>query len=303
MEKKAIALACRLDSEKAVKLVKRIFEFLVKRGEVVYLETRIAPRIFPHNGIDLGDINGNDFKFIISLGGDGSILRISQNLPQDNPPPILGVNVGSIGFLDDSNERSVFRDLNKVLDGNYIVEECSKITPYLVKKNGDELRLDNALNDVVIVSSKNSKVLQISVMIDGEFVNRSYLDGVIISTAIGSTAYNLSAGGAIVNPKLNVMQLTPLNPFARAGLKPIIVDLNSEIGIKLLRPRLNAKIIIDGQKTIKHIQPNTIIKIRGSKAKAKLIRLSENINESYYRRLRNKILGTIRTPIDDSPEE
>ena len=108
MEKKAIGLACRMDSENAIKLVKRIFEFLVKKGEVVYLETRIAPKIYPHNGRDLIEMRGDRFKFLLSLGGDGSILRVSQSLPQDNPPPILGVNIGSIGFLDDSNERAVF---------------------------------------------------------------------------------------------------------------------------------------------------------------------------------------------------
>ncbi|MHA1148161.1 MAG: NAD(+)/NADH kinase [Promethearchaeota archaeon] len=303
MEKKAIGLACRMDSENAIKLVKRIFEFLVKKGEVVYLETRIAPKIYPHNGKDLIEMNGDHFKFLLSLGGDGSILRVSQSLPQDNPPPILGVNIGSIGFLDDSNERAVFRDLGKILEGKYVVEEVSKITPYIVKKNGDEIKLNNALNDVVIVSSKSSKVLQISVKVNNIFVNRSYLDGVIISTATGSTAYNLSAGGAIVSPKLDIMQLTPLNPYARSGLKPLILDFNSQIEIRLIRPRLNAKIIIDGQKTIKKILPNSIIIIRPAKAKAKFIRLLDNPSEAYFRRLRKKIIGTLRVPIDDSPEE
>lgn len=303
MEKKAIALACRMDSENAIKLVKRIFEFLIKKGEVVYLETRIAPKIYPHNGRDLNEMSGDNFKFILSLGGDGSILRVSQSLPQENPPPILGVNIGSIGFLDDSNERAIFRDLGTILEGNYVVEEVSKITAYITKKSGEEIKLDNALNDVVIVSSKNSKVLQISVKVNGIFVNRSYLDGVIVSTATGSTAYNLSAGGAIVSPSLDVMQLTPLNPYARSGLKPIILDFNSEIEIRLLRPRLNAKIIIDGQRTVKKILPNSIIKIRPAAAKARFIRLTDNPNEAYFRRLRKKIIGSLKIPIDDSPEE
>jgi len=302
MEKKAISLACRMDSERAIKLTKRIFEFLVKKGEIVNLETRIAPKIFPHNGKDLNDMTNEDTKFVISTGGDGTILRVANGLPQNNPPPILGVNIGSLGFLDESNERNVFNDINKILNGEFILEKCSKIRAYLIK-DSDEYRLDNALNEVLIVSSKSSKVLLVSIKIDGVFLNRSYLDGVIVSTSVGSTAYNLSAGGAIVNSTLELMQLTPLNSFARSGLKPIVLSKESEIEIQLLRSRLDAKIVIDGQRTFKKIQPNSIIKIRKANSYTTFIRLSKNLSDNYYRRLRKKIIGTIRVPLDDSPEE
>ncbi|MFW9940858.1 MAG: NAD(+)/NADH kinase [Candidatus Thorarchaeota archaeon] len=298
MEKKPIAIACRLDSEKAIKLAKRIFEFLVQKGEVVYLETRIAPKIFVHNGMDLAEMNADNIKFIVIIGGDGSILRVSSGLSQKDPPPILGVNVGSIGFLDESNERTIFKDLLKALKGEYECELCYKITPYIVK-NSEEIRLNNALNEILIVSSKSSKVLQVSIRVNGVFLNRSYLDGVIISTSTGSTAYNLSAGGAIVNPNIEIMQITPLNSFAGSGLKPIILPIDSIIEVELLRPRLDAKIVIDGQKTIKKIAPNTKIRIRKANSHNKFIRFSK----SYYSRLRKKILSTVRIPIDDSPEE
>ena len=298
MEKKPIALACRLDSERAIKLTRRIFEFLVQKGEVVYLETRIAPKIFPHNGMDLGDMTAENIKFIVIIGGDGSILRVASGLSQQNPPPILGVNVGSIGFLDESNGRMIFRDLSKVINGEYTLEVCSKITAYIVK-NAGEIKLSNALNEVLVVSSKSSKVLQISIRIDGIFLNRSYLDGIIVSTPTGSTAYNLSAGGAIIYPNMESMQITPLNSFAGSGLKPIIVPTDAEIEIQLLRPRLDAKIVIDGQQIIKRIGPNTKIRIRIAKSQNKFIRF----RGSYYTRLRKKIIGTVRrVPIDDSPE-
>ncbi|MFX0148256.1 MAG: NAD(+)/NADH kinase, partial [Candidatus Hodarchaeota archaeon] len=232
MEKKAISLACRMDSEQAIKLTKRLFEYLVKKGEVVQLETRIAPKIFPHSGKDLSEMTEENTKFIVSTGGDGTILRIASSLPQRNAPPILGVNIGSIGFLDESNERTIFNDLNKVLNGDYITETCSKITPYIVK-DSEEIRLNNALNEILVVSAKSSKVLLVSVKIDGVFLNRSYLDGIIISTSVGSTAYNLSAGGAIVRSPLEIMQITPLNSFARSGLKPIVLPIDSEVEIQL----------------------------------------------------------------------
>ena len=302
MDKIPISLACRMDSERAIKLTKKIFEFLVKKGEVVQMETRIAPKIFPHNAKDLKEMTIDNTKFLISIGGDGTILRVASSLPNRNPPPILGVNIGSIGFLDESNERTAFEDINQVLKGEFLIEKCSKLTPFIVK-GSEEIRLSNALNEILIVSSKSSKVLLASVKINGCFLNRSYLDGLIISTSVGSTAYNLSAGGAIVKSTMDVMQLTPLNSFARSGLKPLVLPIDSEIEVQLLRQRLNANVIIDGQKTFKEIQPKTIIKIRKANSYTSFIRLSKSISDNYIRRLRKKIIGTIRVPIDDSPEE
>jgi NAD+ kinase len=302
MEKKAIGLACRMDSERAIKLSKRIFEFLVKKGEVVYLETRIAPKIFPHNGIDLYNMTSENMKFLISIGGDGTLLRVANGLSQMDAPPIFGVNIGSIGFLDESNDRHVFKDLNKLLKGEYIFENCSKLTPYIVK-DSEEIKLNNALNEILIISSKSSKILQISVKINGIFLSRSYLDGVIISTSTGSTAYNLSAGGSIVSPSLEIMQITPLNSYARFGLRSMVLPIDSEIEITLIRPRLNGRIVIDGQQTIKKVTPYTKIRIRKANSYTKFIRLTDNLYENYFRRLRKKILGIVRTPLDDSPEE
>ncbi|MHA1843354.1 MAG: NAD(+)/NADH kinase [Promethearchaeota archaeon] len=297
MDERAIALACRMDSDRALNLTKKIYSYLIKqKKQKVFLETRIAPKIFPLDGKDLNEMTSQNTKFLISVGGDGTLLRVAQGLDQEDSPPIFGVNIGSVGFLDESNERTVLNDLEKVLEGEYIIEKCSKITAYIIKKNAKEIKLNNALNEILIVSSKASKIMQISIKVNGQFLNRSYLDGVIISTSTGSTAYNLSAGGAIVSPRLDTMQITPLNVYARSGLKPIILPIDSEIGIKLLRPRILAKIIIDGQQTIKALQPNTIIKIKKANAHVQFIRLSRSLDENYIKRLRKKIIGTYRGP-------
>ncbi len=300
MKKKAIALACRMDSERAFNLTKKIFEYLVKKkNEIVYLETRIAPKILPPNGIDLSEMTSENTKFILSIGGDGTLLRVAGDLSQHDPPPILGVNIGSIGFLDESNERVIFRDIDKLINGEYSIEARAKLSSYLMRGTSDEKKLGDAINEILIVSSKNSKVLQVSIKINGIFLNRSYLDGVIVSTSTGSTAYNLSAGGAIIHPTLNMMQLVALNPYARSGLKPIVLPIDSEIEVHLLRPRLNGRVLIDGRRIIKGIQPNTQILIRKSNSVVKFIRFDDN----YYSRLRKKIIGMVRIPRDDSPEE
>ncbi|MBY8982623.1 MAG: NAD(+)/NADH kinase [Candidatus Lokiarchaeota archaeon] len=304
MQQKPIIIACRMDSERALNLARNLYNYLNKeKGREVLLETRIAPKIMAHCSMDLEEMKANNVDFIIVIGGDGSVLRVVKGLYQRDPPPIFGANIGSIGFLDETYETRIYKDLDKVLNGKFLIEKVSKITPYIVKSNSEELKLSNALNEILIISSKFSKVLQISIKINGVFLNRSYLDGVIISTSTGSTAYNLSAGGAIVYPSLNIMQITELNAYARTGLKPIIVPIDSEVEIKLLRPRLNGKIVIDGQTTIKEIQPNTKIRIRKANSYAKFIRLSKSLSLNYFKRLRKKIIGNIRIPMGDSPEE
>jgi NAD+ kinase len=303
MENKSIAIASRMDSEKAIKLAKNIFNFLIEKKKAVSLETRLAPKIMPHNAMDLSKMTAENTQFVISVGGDGSLLRVVNSLSQKNPPPLLGVNIGSVGFMDESNARTIYSDLEKIFSDDYLIEKCSKITPYIIKKNSETIKLDNALNEILIISSKASKVLQISVKINGVFLNRNYLDGVIISTSIGSTAYNLSAGGAIVYPELDIMQIAALNAFAGSGLKPIVIPIDSEIEIRLLRPRLNAKIVIDGQKIIRNIQPNTKIIVKRAESIVKFIRLSKDLHRNYFKRLKKKIIGTLRIPIDDSPEE
>ncbi|MFX1239525.1 MAG: NAD(+)/NADH kinase [Promethearchaeota archaeon] len=300
MKEKSIALACRMDSEKAFALTKKIFDYLIKKkAQVVYLETRIAQKILPTSGMDLNEMTSENTKFILSIGGDGTLLRVAGSLNQKAPPPILGVNIGSIGFLDESNDQMVYNDIEKILKGEYTIETCSQISTYIVDDKKEEIKLGNSLNEVLVVSSKNSKVLQVAIKINGVYLNRSYLDGVIVSTSTGSTAYNLSAGGAIVHPSLNIMQILPLNPYAGSGLKPIVVPINSVVDIKLIRPRLNGRILLDGRRIFKEIQPNTLIRIRKSNSTVKFIRF----DDSYYRRLRKKIIGSLAIPHDDSPEE
>jgi NAD+ kinase len=303
MENKGILIAARMDKKEAIELARSIFDFLREKGEEVYYETRLSPKFDGYHSKDLNSATQDIIKFVIVIGGDGSVMRVASALDQENPPPIFGVNIGSIGFLDETNEIKVYKDLKKVLKGEYILEEVSKITAYLIKSNSEKTKLKNALNEVLIVSSTHSKVLQVSIKINGVYLNRSYLDGVIICTSTGSTAYNLSAGGAIVFPTLDVLQITSLNAFGRSGLKPIVVPIDSEIEIKLLRPRLNAKVIIDGRHFYEPIQPNTRIIVTKADKSFKFIRLSKNLDKSYFKRLKKKIIGALKVPLQDSPEE
>lgn len=294
---RAIGIACRLDSPEALKIVQFITDFLLKKNERISYETRISSKFIRHFAKNLGDMTTDNTKFIISVGGDGTVLRVCQNLPKKKLPPILGVNLGSVGFLDESmgNTESLAKDLDNILAGNYSIEHAARLTTQI----GNHI-LPVALNEVLIISSKPSKVLYANITIDGHNFTSSYLDGLIVSTHTGSTAYALSAGGCLLDPRLNGFEIVPLNPFAGTGVfRPLIVPTSAKIQIKLQRPRLNGLVIIDGQSEYK-VSPQVKIVIQRAPTDVKFIRFNNQVG-GYFDKVRNKILFS-RKLADDSLE-
>lgn len=299
-EEKAIAITSRMDSIESIRLAKRIMSFLIEKGERVFLEKRICNRLGRGElGMELNQMTENKIKFVISVGGDGSILRVFHELPKKETPPVYGcAKIGtSIAFLSEGNEKTVYNDLEKILNGKYLIEKCSRLSTFLSTSPNSNIQLDEAINEVLLISAKQSKVMQISVKVNGEFLSNAYLDGLILSTPTGSTAYAFSAGGAILAPIIEVIQLVPINPYARSGLVPMVFPKDSEFEITLLRAHLNGTLIIDGRRVITKIYPKNKIRVKMSEETFKLIRLSSNISKSYFSRLREKILPRIRLPL------
>jgi len=295
---RGIGIACRLDSPEAIKVVQFLTDYLLGKKEKIWYETRISSKFIRHFAKNLEDMSLANTKFVISVGGDGTVLRVAQNLPKKDTPPILGVNLGSVGFLDesDANSEHLARDLDRVFEGKFEYERSAR----LLTQIGNN-RLPLALNEVLIISSKPSKVLYANISIDGSNFTSSYLDGLIVSTHTGSTAYALSAGGCLLDPRLNGFEIVPLNPFAGTGVfRPIIVPHFAEIQIKLQRPRLNGLVIIDGQSEYK-VSPQVSIKISRSISDILFIRFNPQLT-GYFDRVRTKILFS-RKLVDDSLED
>ncbi|MCP4762443.1 MAG: hypothetical protein GY870_11730 [archaeon] len=294
-----IAIACRLDKENALELTGKIINYFIEKKVKIVLESRIAQRFRFIGKMELRQMTENTVKLIISIGGDGTILRVAQNLPRRKPTPLLGINIDSVGFLDevDIEKNSLYKILDQLRTNDYTIERSVRLATYYNQK-----RLPDALNEVLCITSNPSKVLHVALKIDNEFFNTGYLDGVIVSTSVGSTAYCLSAGGSLIDPKLKTIQIVPVNPFARSGnLKPIVIPSSSKVEIELVRPKLNALIIIDGQTEYKAF-PKTKIEIKKSESDLKFVRLNNSINTFYYK-LRTKILAGVPVPKEDSPEE
>ena len=172
------------------------------------------------------------------LGGDGTLLRAQAKLKEETP--LLGINMGTVGFLTDIEVSETFNALNQILKGDYYKEKRSKLTV------SHENHTFNAMNEVVIMTNKPAKMLHFQIQVDGEIIEEVRADGLIISTPSGSTAYAMSAGGPIVDPRLGGFIIIPICPY-KLSARPFIVSDNSEITVKLLKKGKSAVFVMDGQ--------------------------------------------------------
>ncbi|RBQ24104.1 Bifunctional NADP phosphatase/NAD kinase [Candidatus Methanobinarius endosymbioticus] len=185
------------------------------------------------------DISEFDTDMVITLGGDGTLLR-GQTKLNNNEIPLLGINLGIVGFLTELDIKNSFNKIDSILKGEYFKEKRTQLKVF----HGREMF--TALNEVVIMTEKPAKMLNFEVSVDGEIVEEFRADGLILSTPSGSTAYSMSAGGPIVDPKVGAFIIIPICPY-KMGLRPFVVSDKSEIKVKLLKKGKKAILVMDGQ--------------------------------------------------------
>jgi NAD+ kinase len=226
-----IGIVSRCDSEEATKLAAEIYHHLRERAEIV-----CDPEAAHALGQEGTALNAFDADVIVAVGGDGTILRVLQNLP--HPIPIVGINVGKIGFLAEVSPDDAFRVVDTLLDG-FNVSAHSRLA---ISVNGK--RLPSATNEAVIVTSRPAKILEYSVGIDDHVLDILRADGVIVATPTGSTAYAMSAGGPIVDPRVDAFLVVPLAPH-KLSVRPLVVYGKSVVVVKIMGK--DAALVVDGQ--------------------------------------------------------
>ncbi len=222
-----IGIIGRLGSDTAVYSLKRLINFLQKKGCEVILEEDTASVLpsYASEAVYREDL-GKSCDLVIVVGGDGSLLGAARALAQYNVP-LLGVNRGRLGFLTDISPEEIETKVGEVLAGKYMMESRF-LLDMSVSRQGKLIGGGDALNDVVIHPGKFIRMIEFELYIDGQFVYGQRSDGMIVSSPTGSTAYALSGGGPIMHPKLDAMVLVPMNPHTLSS-RPIVVDGNSEI--------------------------------------------------------------------------
>ena len=275
---KSVGLVARYDQEPALKLATELATFLKRKGLQVYVEDSLKGKISKKEQfVPLSEMKTD---FIITIGGDGTILRTSMGLPKPEPP-ILAVNMGVRGFLTEVEPQSACEAVDRVLNGQYNIEKSVKVA----SKAGSEVFPD-ALNDVVVFAGEPSKVLYAQIFKDDKPILKVQADGVIVATQTGCTGYSLSAGGPVLDKEIDAFVLTPI--CSLTVFRSLIIPCNSKIVFKVLRPKV-MQVIIDG-KYRKFVgdgvgDPPTL-ELTKSKGTASFFRFEAD----FYERLRNRLL-------------
>lgn len=214
--------------------------------------------------------NINDADIVISIGGDGTFLK-SARLSEGKP--ILGINTGTLGFLTEVSPENIKKALQKISEGNYEIENRMMLEGEIIKETGERIEIPESLNEITI--SKNTiGVVRFDAIINGKVINSYTADGILVCTPTGSTAYNLSCGGPIVDPTAQIMTLTPIAPHTILNRSVILSDDSTvEIRITELRENTTSHVLYDG-KAIEVFSGDTV-RIKKSDKITKIIKLEE----------------------------
>ncbi|SHE94506.1 NAD(+)/NADH kinase [Clostridium fallax] len=225
-----------------------------------------------------------NLEVIIVFGGDGTILGVARDILPKIKAPILGINIGNLGFLTNVDINELDIALKKLKNHQYKVSKRMMLNCEVF--NGIEEYKDNALNDIVISRGTLSRIAKFNIYVDGDFYDEFKGDGIIISSPTGSTAYSFSAGGPLIHPSLDTICITPICSHS-PNMRPIILPGTSSINIKSDCDMEELYVTIDGQKSIKLFKTYSL-NIKKSKVSCNLIQLTDF---NYYKVLRKKILN------------
>jgi NAD+ kinase len=210
---------------------------------------------------------------VLAIGGDGTILRALQL----SDSKVLGINSGSLGFLAEVSANEVSEYLDRVVRGDYRVEERMRLK---VTVDGD--RLFDCTNEAVVHTAHIAKIRHFEIHLDDEIVERVRADGIIVATPTGSTSYSMSAGGPIVDPRVEAMIVTAIAPFKPAS-RPHVFPATSKVRVKLLKPK-ECLLVMDGQHE-SSLKGTEDVVLTGSERRAKFIRFRDD----FYRRIEEKL--------------
>ncbi len=273
---KSVGLVARYDKKQALTLAEDLAEYLAKKGVEIFWEDTLSGKVNSQDG-KMIPLKNMKVDFIITIGGDGTILRTCITIPKPEPP-ILGVNMGVRGFLTEVEPKDACAAVDKILNGDFKIEKCAKLTA-----STDGEPIPDALNDVVISGGEPSKILYMQIYKDNQPNLKVEADGLILSTQTGSTGYCLSAGGPVLDPKIDAIVLTPI--CSLTTFRSMVFPANSKITVESLRPK-DMLVLIDGnyRRLLPANKPS--VTVARSKNATSFIRFKED----FYDRLHSRLL-------------
>ncbi len=267
-------------------LIEKLLTHFATKKQIAYLD-EITCKNFPADkfGVEILEREKllHSIDLAIVVGGDGTFLDVARNIA-DYEIPILGINLGRLGFLTDISPNFMCEMIDDILNNNYNTEERN-LLQVSISHNKKQLHEQVALNDIVLHKGDSPRMIEFETFINNQFFNSQRSDGMIISTPTGSTAYALSAGGPILDPDLNVVVLVSINPHTMSN-RPVVISANNTIQIKPNDTCIgSARITCDGQIIFPFNSKNEVIIRRYPK----LLKVIHPKGHNHYRLLREKL--------------
>ncbi len=248
--------------EEANKYLERLKRILTERGWEILQIVRLG------KNVDKGSLMVCDF--VLTLGGDGTILYASREVSKYGKP-ILGINLGRVGLLTELSPEEFLEKIDGIERGEFRVVETMKI----IARGSNEM-LQPVLNEYVLMTSKPGKIIGLQIFVDEEFIAKVLCDGLIVSTPIGSTSYALSAGGPVVSDQIEAMIIVPIAPLYRA-MYPLLVPSRSIIKVKIETGWADAWLIADGN-IIRKVKKGCEVVFKRADEKARFIRVRHSLS-------------------------
>ena len=239
-----VGIVAKTASASAVKLARSLERALVRRGRTVLFDEGTAAALRRPDGSSRGRIS-READLVLVLGGDGTLLSVARLAPSRTP--LLGINVGLLGFLTGLAQDEALSRLDEVLAGRFREDRRRRMD--VVVPRGPHHGTYRVLNDAVLNREALARISTFSIALDGETVSEFRADGVVVSTPTGSTAYNLSAGGPILHPALAAIVVTPICPHTLSQ-RPLVVPASTEIRVRVVGPERRdggVYLTLDGQ--------------------------------------------------------
>lgn len=285
-----VAVFGRFYNKTTTTSVERLFDYLLLKNADAYIETEFfnlikkeAPNFDDYKSFKTFDTLDKSFDFLVSVGGDGTILR-AIIFVKDMGIPIVGINTGRLGFLATIQVDQIEKAIQNIIDGKYKISERSLLSIETSPENEEITSMNFALNEIAVSRKNTTSMITVETYLNGEYLTSYWSDGLIVSTPTGSTGYSLSCGGPVITPDTNSFVLAPIAPH-NLSARPLIIPDSTEIQLKVEGREESHLISLDSR--IATLENGTIIKIKKADFKIKMIDL---LDESFLDTLRKKLL-------------
>lgn len=282
---KKIGVIPNLDKDKDLLVTKDVISFLLEKECTPLISFEVAQRL---SLLEYGYCEEDMYHladFFVVLGGDGTILGEGRKAAYYGVP-LLGINLGTLGYLTDSEVADYKKSIERVLQGRFNVEHRLMLEARIYNENGI-MKIFSALNDVCITRGVFSKIVDLHLYVNREYLDTIRADGVIIATPTGSTAYNLSAGGPVLKPDTRIIAITPICPHSLHA-RSIVISADDKVTIEI-DGKLRGDLLLsaDGQKGVT-LDKNDIVRVQCSQHTVPIIKTNDY---GFYDILRNKLMG------------